>query len=298
MSISAPGNIKEAIHNLMIESESNAHQIWYKPTQRKNSKAKKMFPGIPAGLCPKDIMHSSQHGLKKCEKTLCDAKKLQSRQIWIIIIFPSWLWMGILNRLLLLKWLRSRKVGSIPSMYLTNSRRMAARYLSMNTTPLITIGLLLCGIYLSIWKRWNKSLESGLKFKLSHLLVNGIPTQSQRLANIASITSIIALRFAKYSTSWLLTLTTLLCLQWQMALAHPMASPLCATCTLTWNHLRMGTLSMGYLYAWIMQLAGHWWILRTCVQTRKQSTSLPKLFIAYLHGGISIRLIKGILGVL
>jgi hypothetical protein len=75
MSISAPGNVKEAINNLLIELEGNAHQIQYKPTQRKNSKAEKMFPGIPAGLCPEGIMRSIGHGLNKCEKTLCDAKK-------------------------------------------------------------------------------------------------------------------------------------------------------------------------------------------------------------------------------
>jgi hypothetical protein len=75
MSISAPGNVKEAISNLLIELEGDAHQIWCKPTQRKNSKAEKMFPGIPAGLCPKGIMRSIQHGLTKCEKTLCNAKK-------------------------------------------------------------------------------------------------------------------------------------------------------------------------------------------------------------------------------
>ncbi len=70
MSISAPDNVKNAIDNLLIELEGNAHQIRYKPTQRKNSKAKKMFPGVPAGLCPEGIMRSIWHGLKKCEKTL------------------------------------------------------------------------------------------------------------------------------------------------------------------------------------------------------------------------------------
>jgi hypothetical protein len=75
MSISAPGNVKEAINNLLIKLEGNAHQIRYKPTQQKNSKAEKMFPGIPAGLCPEGIMCSIRHGLKKCEKTLCNAKK-------------------------------------------------------------------------------------------------------------------------------------------------------------------------------------------------------------------------------
>ncbi len=56
--ISAPGVIKEFINNLLIELEGNAHQIEYKSTQQKNSKAKKMFPGIPVGLCPKGIMRS------------------------------------------------------------------------------------------------------------------------------------------------------------------------------------------------------------------------------------------------
>jgi hypothetical protein len=34
-----------------------------------------MFPGIPSGLCNEGIMHSIRHGLKTCEKTLCNAKK-------------------------------------------------------------------------------------------------------------------------------------------------------------------------------------------------------------------------------
>jgi hypothetical protein len=76
MSISAPGNVKDAINNLLIKLEGEAHQIRYKPSQQKNSKAGKMFPGIPVGLCPEGIMRSIRHELKKCEKTLCTAKKL------------------------------------------------------------------------------------------------------------------------------------------------------------------------------------------------------------------------------
>ena len=38
-----------------------------------------MFPGIPTGLCPEGIMRSVQHGLKKCEKTLCNAKKFTTK---------------------------------------------------------------------------------------------------------------------------------------------------------------------------------------------------------------------------
>ncbi len=39
MSISALCNVRQAIGNLPIELEGNMHQIRYKPTQRKNSKA-------------------------------------------------------------------------------------------------------------------------------------------------------------------------------------------------------------------------------------------------------------------
>ena len=37
MSVSAPGNVKQAIGDLFIELKSDAHQIKYKPTQHKNS---------------------------------------------------------------------------------------------------------------------------------------------------------------------------------------------------------------------------------------------------------------------
>jgi hypothetical protein len=75
MLISAQCNVKQAISNLLIELEGDVHQIRYKPTQRKNSKAEKMFPGVPAVLCPEGLMRSIRHGLKKCEKALCNAKK-------------------------------------------------------------------------------------------------------------------------------------------------------------------------------------------------------------------------------
>jgi hypothetical protein len=69
------GNVKQAIGDLLIELKGDAYQIRYKPTQQKNSKAEKMFPGVPAGLCSKGIMCSIQYGLKTCEKILCNAKK-------------------------------------------------------------------------------------------------------------------------------------------------------------------------------------------------------------------------------
>jgi hypothetical protein len=76
MLISAPRNVKQAISNLLIKLEQDVHQICYKPTQRNNnSKAEKMFPGVPPVLCPERLMRSIRHGLKKCEKVLCNAMK-------------------------------------------------------------------------------------------------------------------------------------------------------------------------------------------------------------------------------
>jgi hypothetical protein len=75
MSVSAPGNVKQAIGDLLIELKGDAHQNKYKPTQRKNSKAEKMFPGVPTGLCSEGIMRYIRHGLKNFEKTLCNAEK-------------------------------------------------------------------------------------------------------------------------------------------------------------------------------------------------------------------------------
>jgi hypothetical protein len=58
MLISALGNVKQAIGNLLNELKGDGHQIRYKPTQWKNSKAEKMFPGVPVGLCNEGIMRS------------------------------------------------------------------------------------------------------------------------------------------------------------------------------------------------------------------------------------------------
>jgi hypothetical protein len=40
MLISAPGNVKQAIGNLLIKLEGDAHQIRYKPTQQKIARQK------------------------------------------------------------------------------------------------------------------------------------------------------------------------------------------------------------------------------------------------------------------
>jgi hypothetical protein len=49
-----------------------------------------MFPGIPAGLCGKGVMRSIRHGLKSCEKTLCNAKKftIKANMDWYQLPLP------------------------------------------------------------------------------------------------------------------------------------------------------------------------------------------------------------------
>jgi hypothetical protein len=50
----------EASHQQPLDRiRGDVHQIRYKPTQRKNSKAEKMFPGVPAVLCPEGLMQSA-----------------------------------------------------------------------------------------------------------------------------------------------------------------------------------------------------------------------------------------------
>jgi hypothetical protein len=90
MSVSAPGNVKQAINDLLIKLKGDAHRIKYKPTQCKISKAEKMFPGVLAGLCGKGIMRFIWHGLKNCEKTLCSAKTftIKANMDWYQLPLP------------------------------------------------------------------------------------------------------------------------------------------------------------------------------------------------------------------
>ncbi len=90
MSVSALGNVKQAIGDLLIKLKGDVHRIKYKPTQCKNSKAEKMFPGVPAGLCSEGIMHYIRHGLKNCKKTLCNAKKflIKANMDWYQLPLP------------------------------------------------------------------------------------------------------------------------------------------------------------------------------------------------------------------
>jgi hypothetical protein len=47
MLISAPGNVEQAIDNLLIKLKRDAHQIWYKPTQQKIARWKRRSLASP-----------------------------------------------------------------------------------------------------------------------------------------------------------------------------------------------------------------------------------------------------------
>jgi hypothetical protein len=87
MSVSAPGNVKQAMGDLLIKLEGDAHQIKYKPTQRKNNKAKKMFPGVPAGLCSEGLMRSIRlvTGSRIPRRHCAMLRSSRSSPIWIVI---------------------------------------------------------------------------------------------------------------------------------------------------------------------------------------------------------------------
>jgi hypothetical protein len=90
MLISALGNIKQAIGNLLIKLKGDAHQIRYTPTQQKIARQEDV-PWRPlSGLCNKGIMCSIRHVLKTCEKTLCNAKKFTIKAImdWYHLPLP------------------------------------------------------------------------------------------------------------------------------------------------------------------------------------------------------------------
>jgi hypothetical protein len=205
-SVSAPGNVKQAIGDLLIKLKGDAHQIKYKPTQCKNSKAEKMFSGVPAGLCGEGLMRSIRHGLKSCEKTLCNAKKftIKANMDWYQLPLPV---MNGSSRLPLPKQLAIRKVVNICSTNSQNLRKMVTRYLSLNMTPSTTATWYPCGTSSSIWEIWNAFLESGSKYKSFHLLESATPVLSQSNVGIASTMSIIAPKFSTFSTRLLSTLT-------------------------------------------------------------------------------------------
>ncbi len=109
-----------------------------------------MFPGVPTGLCPKGIMHSIQHGLKECEKTPCNVKKFTIKANMDRYHLPLPVMNGYFKQATPPKATmdsESKEHHSINSM---NIRRMAARYLSLNTTPLIITRWLNCGMDLFI----------------------------------------------------------------------------------------------------------------------------------------------------
>ncbi len=207
MSVSALGNVKQAIGDLLIKLEGDAHQIKYKPTQCKNSKAEKMFPGVLAGLCSEDIMRSIWHSLKNCEKTLCNAKifLIKANMDWYQLPLP--VMNGYFKQLPLPSQLAIWKVAIICSTNSQNLRKMVARFLSSNMTPSTTAAWHPSETSSLIREIWQTFLESGLKYKSFHLQENANPTLSQSNVGIANTMSIIAPKFDTFSTPVILAMT-------------------------------------------------------------------------------------------
>jgi hypothetical protein len=153
MSVSAPGAVKQAIGDLLIKLKGDAHQIKYKPTQRKNSKAEKMFPGVLTGLCGKGIMRSIRHGLKSCEKTLCNAKKftIKANMDWYQLPLP--VVNGYFKQVTPPKAISNSESGEYLLNKLIEFKKNGCNFLSLNMTPSTTAAWHPCGTSSSIWEK-------------------------------------------------------------------------------------------------------------------------------------------------
>ncbi len=150
MSVSAPGNVKQAIGDLLIKLKGDAHQIKYKPTHRKNSKAEKMFPGVPAGLCSEGIMHSILHGLKNCEKTLCNAKKflIRANMDWYQLPLP--VMNGYFKQVTPPKTISDSESGNYLLNKLTKFKKNGCKNFVIEYDPIDTTAWHLCGTSSSV----------------------------------------------------------------------------------------------------------------------------------------------------
>ncbi len=208
MSVSSLGNVKQTIDDLLIKLKRDAHQIKkYKPTQCKNSKAEKMFPGVPTGLCGKGIMRSIWHGLKNCEKTLCTAKKftIKANMDWYRL--PLLVMNGYFKQVTPPKAISNSESGKYLLNKLTKFKKNSFKIFVIECDPINNRRLaLVWDLFINLGE-WNAFLESGLKYKSFHLLENVTPILSQSNISIANTMSIIAPKFGTFSTRLLSTST-------------------------------------------------------------------------------------------
>jgi hypothetical protein len=172
-----------------------------------------MLPGVLAGLCNKGIMQSIKHGLKTCEKTLYNAKKITIKANMDPYHLPLPIMNGYFKQVTPPKAISDLESGEYLLNKLMEFKKNGCKFLSLNTTPWTTITWLQYGTCSSIREKWIKSLVSRSKYKSFCLQGNVTPTQSQSNASIASIMSTIAPRFVTDSTRRLSTLNIPLHLQ-------------------------------------------------------------------------------------
>ncbi len=155
-------------------------------------------------------MRSVWHGLKKFEKSLCDAKKFTIKANMDHYHLP----LPVMNKYL--KQVTPPKATSdlenqehslnkLMEFKKNGCRMLVIKYNPINNRRMAPL--------------WDLFVNSGemesilgirVKSKSYQCLANTTPTQSQRLVGIASITSIIAPRFATFNTNQLSTSTILL----------------------------------------------------------------------------------------
>ncbi len=248
MLISAPGNVKQAIGDILIELKGNAHQIRYKPTQQKNSKVENMFPGVLAGLCNKGIICSIRHGLKTCKKTLCNAKKFTIKANMDCYHLPLPIMNWYFKQVTPPKAISDLESGEYLFNKLTEFKKNGCKILAIEFNPVDYCRMAPVWDLFINWEKCIKSLVSGSKYKSFCLQGNVTPIQSRINAGIQSIMSTIAPRFVTVSTRHLSTFNILLHLQWPIAPTHPAASLPCATNILIWSLPTMATSFTAYLY--------------------------------------------------
>ncbi len=120
------------------------------PPNKRTAKPRRCSMAFPLVYALRVLCAPSAMGWRNVRRHCAMPRSLQSRPTWIVIIFPSQSWMDILSRSLPPKQPVIQKVGNIHLIHSLSSRRMAARYLSSNTTRLTTAGWHRYGIYLSI----------------------------------------------------------------------------------------------------------------------------------------------------
>ncbi len=222
-----------------------------------------------------------------------NAIKLQSRQIWIVIIFPSWLWTGISNRFTSPKattdsesWEHS--LNKLNEFKKNGCKIFVIEYGTIDNCQMAPLRDLFINL---------GEMERILGIRVK---IQVIPPPVEWDPNSITKTCWYCKHHINYSSKiCYIQHKSVINLDHHVMLA--MTDGSCQThgvSTLHQEYFDLKSSEDGHIFhgvfvhAWILQLAGRQWILSTCVQTRKQRT---RSLIAHLHGGIGNGLRKGLL---